>query len=84
MRIILNTALHMASHIECNGCEIDSFCPQPDGPTRLLCDDYDVAFVDATQAVDINSDGDCVAVSTDGEKLYFTFRVLHPLAEKDI
>ncbi len=84
MRTTLNTALHMASHTECNGYEIDNFWPQPDGSTRLLCDDYDVAFVDAMQTVDINSDGDCVAVSTDGEKLYFTFRVLHPLSEKDI
>lgn len=84
MRTALNTALHMASHTECNGYEIDNFWPQPDGSTRLLCDDYDVAFVDAMQTVDINSDGDCVAVGSEGEKLIFTFRVLHPLSEKDI
>lgn len=40
MRTTLNTALHMASHTECNGYEIDNFWPQPDGSTRLLCDDY--------------------------------------------
>lgn len=84
MRTTLNTALHMASHTECNGYEIDNFWPQPDGSTLLLWDDYDVAFVDAMQTVDIDSDGDCVAVGSEGEKLLFTFKVLHPLSEKDI
>jgi hypothetical protein len=84
MRITLNMALHMASYIECDGYEIDNFWPQPDGLIRLLCGEDDTAFVDATQTVDIDSDGDCEAVDTDGEKLLFTFKVLHPLSEKDI
>ena len=84
MRITLNMALHMASYIECNGYEIDNFWPTPIGSTRVMAENDDIAFVDATQTVDIDSDGDCEAVDTDGEKLLFTFKVLHPLSEKDI
>lgn len=84
MRTTLNTALHMASHIECDGYEIDNFWPTPIESTRLMAGDDDVAFVNATQTVDIDSDGGCEAVGSEGEKLCFTFKVLHPLSEKDI
>jgi len=84
MKISLNTALHMASYIECNGYEIDGFWPMLDGTARLMCGEDDIAIVDATQIVDIDADGDCKAIDSEGEDLSFTFKVLHPLSEKDL
>lgn len=83
--LTLNTALHAASIVICEGYEIEEFyTTDKTSIYRLICCDVYEVTVDVTQTIELDSDGCAVVTDTSGDSLQFEFRVSRPMTLKDI
>lgn len=84
MNITLNTAMFAASTVICDGCEIDGFSEIAPNEYKLECGEEVIAHIDATQFIEIDSDGIAQATDIEGQARQFEFRVSRPLTASDI
>lgn len=83
-KITLNMAINASSFVACRGYEIDHIEDMPGGLVRLECADEGIAYVSLHQEIEIDSDGNAIALDSDGDEISFEFRVSRPLTSNDL